>query len=40
MTTTFKIAVFPGDNCGPEVMAEAIKVISSGSFIPPYGREL
>ncbi|KAM5341879.1 hypothetical protein ACJ41O_014910 [Fusarium nematophilum] len=27
MTATFEIVVFPGDNCGPEVMAEAIKVL-------------
>jgi hypothetical protein len=26
MVNTFKIVVFPGDNCGPEVMDEAIKV--------------
>ncbi|KAH7000813.1 3-isopropylmalate dehydrogenase Leu2A [Ilyonectria destructans] len=27
MTTTFNIVVFPGDNCGPAVVAEAIKVL-------------
>jgi len=26
MSKEFKIAVFPGDNCGPEVTNEAIKV--------------
>ncbi|KAH8646420.1 3-isopropylmalate dehydrogenase Leu2A [Ilyonectria robusta] len=28
MATTNTIVVFPGDNCGPEVMAEAIKVLN------------
>jgi len=29
MTTTYKIAVLPGDGIGPEVMAEAVKVLGS-----------
>ena len=37
MTKTFKIAVYPGDGIGPEVIAEALKVLSrvqelDGSF--------
>ena len=29
MSQTFKIAVLPGDGIGPEVMAEAIKVLEA-----------
>ena len=28
-TQTFKVAVLPGDGIGPEVMAEAIKVLDA-----------
>ena len=29
MSQTFKVAVLPGDGIGPEVMAEAIKVLEA-----------
>ena len=40
MSKTFKIAVLPGDGIGPEVMAEALRVLDANTryFINPPGR--